>query len=66
VNKTWELKWDLRWESRAYQASTEYFGGGTVTKYRSVLQQAFQCVETGEVEWRDVPTVRASQGERNG
>lgn len=45
----------LRWVSRPYQAATEYYGGGTVTKYRDVLQQAFLCIEDGSVEWRDVP-----------
>ena len=26
-------------------------------KYAPVLQQAWQCIETGELDWRDVPLV---------
>jgi hypothetical protein len=57
--KTWKITSDLRFEVRSYQAPTDYYGGGTVTKTRSILQQAFMCIETGEVEWRDVPSVTA-------
>jgi len=56
----WSQTSELRWIQRPYQASTEYYGGGTVTKYRSVLQQAFQETETKAIEWRDVPTVTDS------
>lgn len=61
MHKTWVITAQLRFEVRPYQASTEYFGGGTVTKHQSILQQAFQCVETGEFEWRDVPSVQVKE-----
>jgi hypothetical protein len=61
MDSNWVITANLRYEVRPYQASTEYYGGGTVTKYRSVLQQAFQCVETGEFEWRDVPSVQGKE-----
>jgi len=55
----WIATANLRFETRPYQEATGFFGGGTVTRYRNVLQQEYQHGETGRMQWRDVPCVPA-------
>jgi hypothetical protein len=40
----------LRWKKQMFQAAP-ILGMGN----QNILQQAWQCIETGEVVWKDVP-----------
>lgn len=53
--RTWQLTHRLRW----------LVPDGTYTS-RPVLQQASQCLETGELEWSSVPTVTHSEARKQG
>jgi hypothetical protein len=56
VIRTWQAASAIRWRKphpNEYRALIESTHG----KYAPVLQQAWQCVETGEIDWRDVPMV---------
>ena len=54
MNKTYKCTAPVRWRQPKqddYIALLESICG----KSMPVLQQAWECIETGEIEWRDVP-----------
>ena len=53
MDKTYKCSNALRW--RQYDVYDDHARG--YRKSELVLQQAWECVETGEIEWRDVPMV---------
>ena len=54
--KTFQCTQAIRWLTIPGQEIVATFMGGP----HATLQQAWQCMETGEIEWRDVPTVRVT------
>jgi len=54
TTKTFKLTNALRWR-KPHGDPMQALIESTHGKDAPVLQQAWQCVETGEVEWRDVP-----------
>ena len=51
MNKTYKCTAPVRWRQYTFydDHAREY------RKSELVLQQAWECIETGEIEWRDVP-----------
>ena len=52
MNKTYKCTAPVRWRQ---QAVYDIYAGAGFMKSVPVLQQAWECVETGEIKWRDVP-----------
>jgi len=52
--KTFRCGNTLRWRRPSDDEITALIEA-THGKHAPVLQQAWECIETGEVEWRDVP-----------
>lgn len=54
IGKTFRCGAALRWR-RPNENEVIALIESTHGKHAQVLQQAWECLETGEVEWRDVP-----------
>ena len=57
---TWELTNELRWLEKEVLSNVPSIGGSAVNikKYKTTTLQQKWVRNTGEIEWRDVPTVK--------